>query len=54
MTETCFYCKWFAIKIILNGYHGICNNQKQNKWYHRLNETCEYFNEREFAERKEE
>lgn len=53
MTETCFYCKWFAIKIMLNGYHGICNNPKQNKWYHMSNETCEYFKARETAERNE-
>lgn len=49
MNNTCFYCKWFKIKIIImmNGYHGVCNNKNQDKWFHMATDTCEHFERKE-------
>lgn len=50
MNNICLYCKHFAIKIMMNGYHGVCCNENQIKFYHKFFEICDYFEPSESVE----
>ena len=42
--KSCLWCEHFTLKVMLNGYHGTCD---EKDCFVRFDENCEFFKRRE-------